>query len=147
MPKFIRTGKVVVILQGRFAGRKAVVLRTHEGGHGDRKFAYAIVAGVDRPPRRVAKGMSKTKIEKRLSIKPFVKAINFNHMMPTRYNLDIADKLKALVSDDTLSTDEKKAAARKKVKVMLDDRYKTLAKAKNEKAMMGASYFFQKLHF
>mmetsp|Transcript_35649 Transcript_35649/g.46913 ORF Transcript_35649/g.46913 Transcript_35649/m.46913 type:complete len:148 (-) Transcript_35649:55-498(-) len=147
MPKFIRTGKVVVILQGRFAGRKAVVLRTHEGGHGDRKFAYAIVAGVDRPPRRVAKGMSKTKIEKRLSIKPFVKAINFNHMMPTRYNLDVADKLKQCVSDDTLTSEEKRASTMKRVKKLLDDRYKNFSRAKNEKAAMGAAYFFQKLHF
>lgn len=38
----LRPGRVVVILQGRFAGRKAVILRTYEDGHGDRKFGHAV---------------------------------------------------------------------------------------------------------
>ncbi len=38
----IKSGKVVVVLSGRYAGRKAVVVKTHDDGHGDRKFGYAV---------------------------------------------------------------------------------------------------------
>ena len=45
---------------------------------------FVLVAGIDRYPRKVVRAMSKAKIDKRCKIKPFVKAINFNHIMPTR---------------------------------------------------------------
>jgi len=44
-----------------------------------------LVAGVERSPRKVTKRMGSKKIEKRTSIKPFVKYINLNHIMPTRF--------------------------------------------------------------
>lgn len=44
----------------------------------------AAVAGIDRYPRKVVRAMGKKKLEKRNKIKPFVKVINFNHIMPTR---------------------------------------------------------------
>lgn len=43
------------------------------------------VAGIDRYPRKVVRAMGKAKLEKRSKIKPFVKVINFNHILPTRY--------------------------------------------------------------
>ena len=46
---------------------------------------FVLVAGIDRYPRKVVRAMSKAKIEKRSKIKPFVKVINFNHIMPTRF--------------------------------------------------------------
>ena len=44
----LKTGKVVVVLNGRYAGRKALVLKTYEGGNGSRRFAHAVVAGLAR---------------------------------------------------------------------------------------------------
>jgi large subunit ribosomal protein L27e len=38
----IKSGKVVVMLQGRYAGRKAVVVKAYEDGTTDRKFSHAI---------------------------------------------------------------------------------------------------------
>ena len=38
----IKSGKVVVLLQGRYAGRKAVIVKAHEDGTTDRKFSHAI---------------------------------------------------------------------------------------------------------
>ena len=35
--------------------------------------------------RKVHKKMSDERIAKRIKIKPFVKYVNFNHFMPTRY--------------------------------------------------------------
>jgi large subunit ribosomal protein L27e len=46
---------------------------------------FCLVAGIDRYPRKVVRAMGKAKMEKRSKIKPFVKVINFNHIMPTRY--------------------------------------------------------------
>ena len=33
---------MVVLLQGRYAGRKAVVVKTHDEGNGSRKFPHAV---------------------------------------------------------------------------------------------------------
>lgn len=51
----IKSGKVVVMLAGRYAGRKAIVVKPFDEGSDDRKFGHAIVAGIDRYPRRVSK--------------------------------------------------------------------------------------------
>lgn len=50
----IKSGKVVVLLAGRYAGRKAVVVKPFDEGSENRKFGHAIVAGIDRYPRRVS---------------------------------------------------------------------------------------------
>lgn len=109
------------------------------------------VAGIDKYPKKLTKSMSQKKVTKRAAVKPFVKSINFLHMMPTRYQLDIHDKIKQLVNDDTLSHDEKRRVALKNVKRAFDERYLNLAKApkddKAAKAALGAHYFFTKLHF
>ena len=99
--------------------------------------------GVATLVKHIMRNTTQKKLKKRMAVKPFVKAVNLNHMMPTRYSLDVSDKLKALVSDDTLSSEEKHAAALKRVKKVMDDRYKNIAVAKNTKAAMGAAYFYQ----
>ena len=80
------------------------------------------VAGVDRSPKKVTRDMSKKKFNKRTSVKPFVKYVNYNHVMPTRYTLDVADKIKTLVNDETLTNEEKRKAALKTLKTTLDER-------------------------
>ncbi|KAJ1498208.1 60S ribosomal protein L27 [Coelomomyces lativittatus] len=82
--KFIKPGKVVVVLQGRFAGKKAVILRTYDDGTKERPYPHALVAGIERYPLKVTKRMGKQMKAKRSRIKPFIKLINFNHFMPTR---------------------------------------------------------------
>lgn len=39
----------------------------------ERPYPHAIVAGVDRYPRKVTRGMGKKRIEKRSKVKPFIK--------------------------------------------------------------------------
>jgi large subunit ribosomal protein L27e len=53
-------------------------------GTNQRKYPHAIVAGIERYPRQVTRRMSAKKIEKRSKIKPFIKVVNYNHLMPTR---------------------------------------------------------------
>jgi large subunit ribosomal protein L27e len=79
----IKNGRVVIVLAGKYAGRKAVVVKAAEGGS-EKKFGHALVAGIDRYPRKVTRSMNKKKVEKRTKVKPFVKVLNFNHILPTR---------------------------------------------------------------
>merc|ERR1711931_12429 len=90
MGKFLKPGKVVLVLNGRFAGRKAVIVKSYDEGVTDRSYGHALIAGIDRYPLKVTKKMGKKKMAKRSKVKPFVKVCNFNHMMPTRYSIDVA---------------------------------------------------------
>merc|ERR1712156_466723 len=89
MGKIMKSGKVVLLLSGRYAGRKAVIVKSYDDGTGDRQYGHALVIGMERYPRPVTKNMSKTKLKRRSKIKPFIKVANYNHMMPTRYSVDI----------------------------------------------------------
>lgn len=55
-----------------------------DDGTADRPYSHALVAGIDRYPRKVTTTMGKKKIAKRSKIKAFVKVFNYNHLMPTR---------------------------------------------------------------
>merc|ERR1712243_347860 len=89
MGKFMKSGKVVLVLGGRFAG-KAVIVKNYDDGTGEKPYGHALVAGIDRYPRKVTRKMGKKKVTKRSKIKPFLKVVNYNHMMPTRYSVDIS---------------------------------------------------------
>lgn len=140
MGKFLKPGKVVLVLSGRFAGRKAVIVKTFDDGNKIRKFAHALVVGIDRYPRRVTRAMSKEKVLKRTKVKPFVKFINLQHVMPTRYSVDI--DLKTDFNTADMKTVEKKVEAKKKLKKVLEERYLGGCKVGS-----GSEFFFQKLRF
>merc|ERR1712134_99816 len=125
MGRFIKSGRVVILTAGRYAGRKAVVVKESNDGSGERMYGHALVAGIDRCPRKVTKSMGKKKIAKRNKPKPFVKVINFSHLLATRYSVDIPINKEA----------SSKRKARAHVKQVMEDRYKT---GKNP-------WFFQKL--
>lgn len=61
-----------------------VFLQNIDDGTTDRPYSHALVAGIDRYPRKVTTTMGKKKIAKRSKIKAFVKVFNYNHLMPTR---------------------------------------------------------------
>ena len=73
MGKIMKAGKVVLVLAGRFAGRKAVIVKPNDEGTSDKPFGHALIAGIDRYPRKVTKRMSKRKIKLRSKVKPFLK--------------------------------------------------------------------------
>eukprot|EP01039_Chlorochromonas_danica_P002958 gene2958-3226_t len=139
----IKSGKVVILTAGRYAGRKAVVVKASDEGNDSKKFGHALVAGIDRYPRKVVRAMGKKKLEKRNKIKPFVKVINYNHIMPTRYSVDI--DLKKVVDESSLE-ESKRVDTRKNVKKIFEEKYKTQT-AKTDKKAAGVQYFFNKLRF
>lgn len=82
---------------------------------------YNLVAGIDRYPRKVTRSMGKNKLKKRSKVKPFVKYVNYNHIMPTRYVADI--DLKKVLDDDVLGNPETRIESRKTIKKVFEERY------------------------
>ncbi|KAL7579136.1 hypothetical protein ACA910_019162 [Epithemia clementina (nom. ined.)] len=142
----IKAGKVVIVLAGRHAGKKAVVVKTFDDGTSDKRFSHCLVAGLAKNPRKVTKAMDKKKVEKRSkTMKPFVKYINVRHIFPTRYVVDL--DLKKEVDEADLVDVEKKVAVKKNLKKLFYDRYMNQKEVTSEKKAQGSSYFFKKLRF
>lgn len=135
MGKIMKSGKVVLVLSGRYAGRKAIVMRTFDDGTSEKQYGHALVAGIDRYPRKVTKRMGKSQLKKRSKIKPFLKVLNYNHLMPTRYSVPDVTNEKLNVRD--LKDPMKRKKYRFQVRVKFEERYKS---GKNK-------WFFSKLRF
>ena len=141
----VKSGKVVIILAGRHAGKKAVVIKNIEDGNDDKRFSHCLVAGIARGPRKVTRGMSKKKVEKRSrTMKPFVKYVNVRNVFPTRYQVDM-DLKKAVDEADLVG--DKKVDVKKTLKKIFEDKYLNQKSATSEKKAAGYNYFFQKLRF
>ncbi|KAF0032975.1 hypothetical protein F2P81_015265 [Scophthalmus maximus] len=123
MGKFMKPGKVVMVLAGRYAGRKAVIVKNIDDGTTDRPYSHALVAGIDRYPRKVTTTMGKKKIAKRSKIKAFVKVFNYNHLMPTRYSVDIPLD-KTVVNKDVFRDPALKRKARREAKIKFEESVK-----------------------
>jgi len=135
MVRFLKPGRVVIVTCGRYAGRKAVIVKNTDQGEkakGKRPYPHAVIVGIDKYPLKVTKAMPKKKVTKRSQIKPFVKTVNYSHIFPTRYNLDIDFK-----NVDTLTDPAAKTKQRKQVRNAFQERYQS---GKNK-------WFFTKLRF
>lgn len=65
--------QVAIVLQGRQAGKKVVVIKQLDEGTKDRPYPHAIVAGIERYPRKVTRRMGQKKLQRRSTVKPFIK--------------------------------------------------------------------------
>ncbi|KAL6544615.1 60S ribosomal protein L27B [Orobanche minor] len=135
MVKFLKPNKAVILLQGRFAGHKATIVKNFDEGAGERRYGHCLVAGVAKYPSKVIRKDSAKKQAKKSRVKAFIKLVNYNHIMPTRYTLDV--DLKDVVSTEVLSSRDKKVRACKQIKAKFEERFKT---GKNR-------WFFSKLRF
>eukprot|EP00929_Paragymnodinium_shiwhaense_P117109 TRINITY_DN872_c0_g4_i1.p1 TRINITY_DN872_c0_g4~~TRINITY_DN872_c0_g4_i1.p1 ORF type:complete len:148 (+),score=64.19 TRINITY_DN872_c0_g4_i1:76-519(+) len=147
MGKFIKSGRVVVLLNGRYAGKKAIVVKTFDDGSKSRPFSHALVAGVDRAPLKVTKKMSKKKITKRTKVKPFVKYANYNHIMPTRYSVPAELGAQSFVTDQQMDTPDGRIEAKKFIKKVFQEKFVTPPADKNGKASKDVLYLRKKLRF
>ncbi|KAF3946414.1 hypothetical protein CMV_027315 [Castanea mollissima] len=114
---------------------KAVIVRSFDEGTRDRPYGHCLVAGIKKYPSKVIRKDSAKKTAKKSRVKAFVKLVNFQHLMPTRYTLDV--DLKDVVAVDSLQSKDKKVTAAKETKKRLEERFKT---GKNR-------WFFTKLRF
>ena len=82
------------------------------------------MAGIERYPSQITRRMSKSRQAKRSKVKPFVKVVNYNHLMPTRYNLEL-EGLKGVVTSDTFKEVSQREEAKKNVKKAFEERYQS----------------------
>lgn len=113
---------IAIVVNGRYAGKKVVIIKPQDDGTKSHPFGHALVAGVERYPLKVTKGMGSKKVAKRSKIKPFIKVVNYNHLMPTRYTLDL-ESLKSVVTNDTFKEPSQREDAKKAIKKAFEERY------------------------
>ena len=53
LPVTPQANKVVVLLQGRYAGKKAVIVKNYDEGTSSRPYGHALVCGLATYPRKV----------------------------------------------------------------------------------------------
>ncbi|KAF8418128.1 60s ribosomal protein l27 [Boletus edulis BED1] len=136
MPRIYKPGKVAIVLQGRQAGKKVVVIKQLDEGTKERPYPHAIVAGVERYPQKVTRRMGTKKVQRRNRVKPFIKIVNYSHLFPTRYALEL-ENLKGVVAAETFKEPSSRQDARKNIKKLFEERYQS---GKNK-------WFFQALRF
>ena len=71
---------------------------------------------------KVTRKMSAKKINRRSKLKPFVKMVNYNHLLPTRFQVTGEIDLKPVVNEDKLANKESRKEMRDQVKKILTDR-------------------------
>ncbi|KMQ42333.1 Translation protein SH3-like domain [Trichophyton rubrum] len=120
--KFMKVGRVAIITRGRFAGKKVVIIQPYDAGSKAHPFPYALVVGIERYPSKITRRMGAKKVEKRSKVKPFIKTVNYNHLMPTRYTLEL-EGLKGAVTNDTFKEVSQREEAKKTIKKALEERY------------------------
>jgi len=142
----MRKGRVVILLAGRRAGKKAVIVKpSDDGNKKDKKFAHALVVGIERAPRRITKSMSQKKIDRKNRLKPFVKFVNYNHILPTRFVIKDDLDFKNVVTEEKLAAPESRKAVKAELKKQLQARYISPEGAGEKQA--AADFLFKKLRF
>jgi len=123
----MKPGRVVILLAGRRAGKKAVIVKQFDEGKKGKMFAHALVAGVEREPLKVSKRMSKLKIKRRSTLKPFCKIVNYNHILPTRFQVtgefaNNGHELKTVVTEDKMANAETRKKLKNEIKAIFTER-------------------------
>ena len=136
MVKFYKPGKVVVVLNGRNAGAKGVIVRSNYESVKDRKYPHCLVVGLSKGPRKPTKrNLAKLQAKiKKLESSPdsndrlnslksfgvFIKTYNMSHLLATRYtvkedfgitkSLEKLDSLEKKVKEDKALIESKEKA-------------------------------------
>lgn len=111
-----------MLTRARLPSPQVVIIQPVDNGNKSHPYGHALVAGIERYPSKITRRMSKTRQEKRSKIKPFVKVVNYNHLMPTRYTLEL-EGLKNVLTADTFKEVSQREDAKKTVKKTLEERY------------------------
>ena len=145
MGKIMRKGRVVILLAGRRSGKKAIIVKSNEdGGKKERRFPHALVCGIERCPRKVTRSMSETKAARKSRMKPFVKYVNYNHMLPTRFMVKDDFEFRSATTEDRMNTPEGRKTLVKELKNKFQERY--MQNMGGEKQAT-ADFLFKKLRF
>merc|ERR1712216_835480 len=146
MGKFLKDGKIVVCLQGRYAGKKAVILKTNDDGGKERPYGH----GRCRRCRQGAIAHHQGHVQAYrkdeeacaapLPVKTFVKIVNYTHVMPTRYSVEntMVKVLKGHLTADTFTDQAAKKKFLKSARGVFENKYKERD---------GSRWLFEKLRF
>ena len=151
MVKFYRPGKVVLVLNGRYAGKKGIIMKSNYESVRDRKYPHCVVVGLAKGPRKptkknIAKLQARIKelesqkdqndkIKTLKSFGVFIKTYNMSHLLATRYTvkedfgisktLEKLDNLEKKLKED-------KAVLANKEKAKKEENQKELEDLKNK---------------
>merc|ERR1712182_23062 len=106
-------------------------LKTMDDNTKERPYGHCVVVGVAKTPLPITRAMCKPTpkmkklVKKRSAVKPFVKMVNFTHLMPTRYSVESAavKQLKTGLSADTFSESSVKKKFLKTAQAVFEQRY------------------------
>ena len=103
MGKYYKPGKVVVVLNGKNAGAKGIIVKSNYDSTKERKYPHCLVVGLSKGPRKPTKRnlaklqdkikkleASKDSNDKLNSLKSFgifIKQYNMSHLLATRYTV------------------------------------------------------------
>ena len=160
MVKFYKPGKIVVILNGRYAGRKGVIVKSNYESVKDRKYPHCMVVGLSKGPKKpTKKNIAKMKAQikqlessdkenaadrvKRLnSFGIFIKTYNMSHLLATRYtlkdDLSIAksvakiDELDKKIKEDKIAVENKEKSKKEENAKELEALRAKLGKEKDD---------------
>jgi large subunit ribosomal protein L27e len=122
----ISHGRFVILLHGRHAGKKALVLAAYQEATEARKYPHAVVLGIEQYPKPLNKSMSQETLVKRTQVKVFVKTVNFNHILLTRHSLkdeDFWNKIKVDTILNALKDQAEKKAVLDQAAAVLRQKY------------------------
>ena len=85
-----------------------MIVKSFDKGIRDLPYGHCLVAGIKKSTQATSKVICKDSAKKS-RVKCFVKLVNYQHLMPTRYTLDV--DLKDVVTADALQTKDKKVSA------------------------------------
>jgi len=101
-----------------------------------------LVAGIARNLIQAKRSFNKKKFIKKTGVKTFVKYVNQNHVMPTRFVVSEFDF--AEVKDESLKTKESRLALRKTIREKFTESYRT---PKQGEKSGHTKFFFTRLRF
>ena len=85
-------------------------------------MTHGLIAALHRYPLKVTKSMGKKKVAKRSKVKPFIKVVNYAHLLPTRYMLEL-ETLKGSVTSETFKEPTQREESKKAIKKAFEERY------------------------
>merc|ERR1712187_140480 len=131
MTKFLKPGKVAIITHGRYAGRKAIILKSFDYGSLTKRFSHSLLVGLSKIPRKITKKQPTVVKINKLKIKVFIKMVNHSHLMLTRYYFTRSDidliKSSVFTSPFPTSNTKTSTALQRKIicKKILQNKYRT----------------------
>lgn len=145
-----KQGRIVILLNGRFSGCKAVIVNNNylSNQSPQENFESIILLGIQKYPCNIIKKMNKTKIIQKSKIKIFLKSMNKNHFLPTRYNIDFGEENSEKIKKFALDYLQKKNKLENEQKLNYKNQKNFIKNLLIERYLSNKNkWFFQKLKF